>query len=80
MDMKTNVTQFQTLSQEWMTPKQLEDELGISMIVQDRMRMRRRQMQDPNPLPFSKFGKAILYNRKRINEWLLQNEVNLKSS
>lgn len=71
---------FRNLSEEWMTPKQLEDELSISIPLQERMRMRRRQMQDPNPLPFSKFGKSIFYNRKRISEWLLAREVDFKTN
>ena len=73
----TNTTSLptpQSLADEWMTPEQLEAEIGLKIAAQERMRMRKRQLGDKNPLPFSKFGKVIRYSRKRINEWLLNNE------
>lgn len=73
----TNTTPLptpQSLADEWMTPEQLEAEIGLNIAAQERMRMKKRQLSDKNPLPFSKFGRVIRYSRKRINEWLLNNE------
>lgn len=68
----------QNLADIWMTPKQLEIELGISLRIQEMMRTKKRQLNDIHPLPFSKFGKFILYNRNRIQEWLLASEVRIE--
>ncbi len=63
---------IQSLANEWLTPQQLEAELGISAKAQEKMRMQRRQLNEDNPIPFSKYGKYIRYNRSKINEWLLR--------
>ena len=68
----------QSLADIWITPKQLEAELGISIRVQEIMRTKKRQLNDAHPLPFSKFGKFILYNRDRIQKWLLDSEVRIE--
>ena len=58
------------LADGWMDIMGLEEEYGISKSVQATLRMRKRQAEDSNPLPFSKIGKRILYRRDLIEEWL----------
>lgn len=62
---------------EWLTPIELESELGISVGYQSKLRMKRYQIKD-NPLPFTKIGRKILYNRHKIEEWLENNTQNVK--
>ena len=50
-------------NQDWMNPKQLNDELGIAESTQARYRQKR-------VIPFSKVGGFIFYSRKKIYEWL----------
>ncbi|EAH6819891.1 DNA-binding protein, partial [Campylobacter jejuni] len=49
----------------FLTPKQLEDEFGISISKQNKMRMQKNQ-NSTNSLPFIKIGKTILYKRSEI--------------
>ncbi|HEB9307569.1 DNA-binding protein [Campylobacter coli] len=49
----------------FLTPKQLEDEFGISISKQNKMRMQKNQ-NNANSLPFIKIGKTILYKRSEI--------------
>ncbi len=53
---------------EWMNPHDLEQEFGIKISTQNKMRMEKR-------LPFSKFGKKIFYSKAKINQLLLDAEV-----
>ncbi|HIC9380173.1 TPA: helix-turn-helix domain-containing protein, partial [Campylobacter jejuni] len=58
----------------FLTPKQLECEFGISLSKQYKMRMQKNQNQ-ANSLPFIKLGKTILYKRSEIEIWLDKNMV-----
>ena len=66
---------------EWLTPKQLEIEFGISVQSQYKMRLRKNYeaeaMQKQKPIPFVKIAGSgrILYNRAKINEWLLSSQI-----
>ena len=62
--------EIQIQNQEWITPKQLEAEYGITIGSQNKMRLRKNQ-ENETSIPFVKVGKRILYFRKDINEWLL---------
>lgn len=67
-----------SLANDWLTPQQLQEQIGISIRLQEVMRTKKRQLKDKNPLPFCKFGKAIRYNKARISKWLLDNEVRIQ--
>jgi len=56
------------LSEQWITPEQLEKELGITIATQNRLRSDRQ-------IPFTKVGKYIKYNKQVINDWLLNNMI-----
>lgn len=57
---------------EWLTPKQLEAEFGITIGVQNKMRLRKNyEKENSTNIPFTKVGKRILYLRSDINAWLL---------
>jgi len=58
----------ESLSEQWITPKQLEKELGITITTQNRLRSDRQ-------IPFTKVGKYIKYNKQVINDWLLNNMI-----
>ncbi|EIA5268078.1 helix-turn-helix domain-containing protein, partial [Campylobacter jejuni] len=58
----------------FLTPKQLEDEFGISISKQNKMRMQKNQ-NSTNSLPFIKIGKTILYKRSEIEIWLDKNTI-----
>ncbi|MCI6988195.1 MAG: hypothetical protein MR902_01290 [Campylobacter sp.] len=66
---------------EWLTPKQLEIEFGISVQSQYKMRLcknyEKEAMQKQKPIPFVKIAGSgrILYNRAKINEWLLTSQI-----
>ena len=53
---------------EFMTPQMLENELGISISKQSKLRMKRAQNQ-PNPSPFITQGKLIVYPRSSVYSW-----------
>ncbi len=53
---------------EWISPHDLEQALGIKISTQNKMRMEKR-------LPFSKLGKKIFYSKTKINQLLLDAEV-----
>ena len=58
----------------WLTPYQLQDQYGISRTQQAKLRMRRNYEANgvkPNPIPFVKIGKRILYLKADIEKWLL---------
>lgn len=58
----------------FLTPKQLECEFGISLSKQYKMRMQKNQ-NHVNSLPFIKLRKTILYKRSEIEIWLDKNMV-----
>ena len=54
---------------EWLSPLDLEEEFGIKVSTQHKMRMRRA-------IPYSKINsKTIRYSRTKINQWLEDAEV-----
>ena len=57
---------------EWLTPDELEDKLGIKKSTQAKMRMKRL-------LPFSKFGKFVFYDRKKIDEILKNHSIEVSN-
>ncbi|MBO5063231.1 MAG: helix-turn-helix domain-containing protein [Campylobacter sp.] len=61
---------IQIQNKEWLTPKQLEAEFGITIGTQNKMRLR-KNYENEQSIPFAKVGKRILYLRSDINEWLL---------
>ena len=62
--------EIQIQSTEWLTPKQLEAEFGITIGAQNKMRLRKNYKNEQS-IPFAKVGKRILYLRSDINAWLL---------
>lgn len=62
--------EIQIQSTEWLTPKQLEAEFGITIGAQNKMRLR-KNYENKQSIPFAKVGKRILYLRSDINAWLL---------
>lgn len=63
---------IQIQNTDWLTPKQLEAEYGISQGTQYKMRMRKNyENLDNMPIPFAKVGKRVLYYKKDIENWLL---------
>jgi len=53
---------------DWLDPKKLEEEFGISENTQSRYRSDKK-------IPYSKIGGFIFYNRAKINEWIEAHEV-----
>lgn len=53
---------------EWLTPEDLENNLGIKKSTQAKLRMKRL-------LPFAKFGKFVFYDRKEIDELLKTHRI-----
>lgn len=63
-----------TTNKDYLSPKQLEAEFRISIVMQNKMRMRR--WRDDYNLPYIKVGKVILYKRSEIESWLDERMVN----
>jgi len=59
---------YEPLKELWMTPEELEKELGITISAQTRMRAERK-------IPFYKIGKFIKYNKQEISEWIKSHKV-----
>lgn len=75
MNLDSTITQV-NFNNEWITPKQLENELGITIRQQEKLRMKRKDIDNAiKPIPYSKIGRNVIYNRAKINEWLLDNQV-----
>ncbi len=53
---------------EWLSPKELEEEFGIKISTQNKMRMAKI-------IPYSKLGKFVRYSRTKINQMLKDAEV-----
>jgi len=58
------------VKKEWLTPDELQEEYGISIHAQNRMRMERR-------IPYSKVGKFIRYKRSEIEKWLEDHKIEM---
>ena len=52
-----------TIVIDWITPKKLFLELGISLPTQAKLRMKKQ-------IPYSKIGSKIFYSNFAINKWL----------
>lgn len=55
----------------WLSPRDLEEEFGISQSSQSKMRM----SSNSSTLPFSKIGKYIKYDRIEIDKWFENHRV-----
>jgi len=58
---------------EWLTPQDLENQLGIKKSTQAKLRMKRL-------LPFSKFGKFIFYDRNEIDKYLMSHKIEVSDA
>lgn len=54
---------------DWLNPKDLSQEFGISITKQNRYRREKK-------ISFSKIGNAVLYKREEIEAWLDNHKVN----
>ncbi len=59
-----------SIEQGYYTPQDLQNKFGITLSTQSRMRMRKNQAKDKNPLPYIAIGKRILYIASDIEQWL----------
>lgn len=57
-----------TFVKNWLLPIEFEEEFGIKVSTQNKMRMRKA-------IPYSKIGNFIWYSRAKINKWLEDAEV-----
>lgn len=53
---------------EWLTPEQMQEQYGISIRNQQRLRQEKL-------IPYSKIGRLVRYNRDIINKWLEAHQV-----
>lgn len=60
---------FNITNKDFLNPKSLEREFGISQSKQAKLRMRKFHNK-PDSLPFVRIGKTILYKRTEILAWL----------
>jgi len=58
------------VKKEWLTPDELQEEYGISIHAQNRMRMERK-------IPYSKIGKHVRYKRSDIEKWLEEHKIEM---
>ncbi len=56
------------VQKEWLSPLDLEEEFGIKISTQNKMRMAKT-------LPYSKVGKFVRYSRTKINQMFEDAEV-----
>ena len=62
-------------NEEYMTPPQLKRLLGLSLPTQAKMRAKQGNFaNDPNPLPFIKIGRRVLYKASSIDAWIKRQE------
>lgn len=66
-----HTSKYTGYQKEWLSPVELEEEYGFSTSAQSKMRMR----SSKSTIPFSKIGKFILYERKSINKWIEEHQV-----
>ncbi|MDY5467006.1 MAG: hypothetical protein SPF98_05395 [Campylobacter sp.] len=69
-----------TLLPLWLTPDDFTQRYGFSKQAQAIVRMRKNQLKEKIPLPFSKIGKKIFYNAKLIDEWIMNNQQDMKGA
>ncbi|MDA3048210.1 MULTISPECIES: hypothetical protein [unclassified Campylobacter] len=69
--METNTSQ-----NDWLTPQQLQEQYHISVKHQCKLRMRinyePENAKHIPPIPFTRVGNRVLYNKAKIDEWLLK--------
>ena len=58
------------IAEGYLTQQDLADNFGISIKLQQCLRLKTRRRKDLNPLPFIKIGKAIFYEQEAIEKWL----------
>ena len=56
------------VKKEWLSPLDLEEEFGIKISTQNKMRMAKK-------LPYSKIGKFVRYSRTKINQMFTDAKV-----
>ena len=56
------------VKKEWLSPRDLEEEFGIKISSQNKMRMAKT-------IPYSKFGKHVKYSRSKIHAMLEVAEI-----
>lgn len=56
----------ESLGTEWLTPAELEKELGLTISYQEKLRMRKTQLNSKNPLPFVKIGKRYFITKTKF--------------
>ena len=59
---------METAKKDWINPIELNEEFGITITTQNRLRRERK-------LPFSRIGRQIRYSRERINKWFEEHQV-----
>ncbi|MCI7103462.1 MAG: helix-turn-helix domain-containing protein [Campylobacter sp.] len=58
------------IAEGYLTQQDLADKFGISIKLQQCLRLKARRRKDLNPLPFIKIGKVIFYKQEAIEKWL----------
>ena len=58
------------IAEGYLTQQDLADKFGISIKLQQCLRLKTRRRKDLNPLPFIKIGKVIFYEQEAIEKWL----------
>ena len=58
------------IAEGYLTQQDLADKFGISIKLQQCLRLKARRRKDLNPLPFIKIGKVIFYEQEAIEKWL----------
>ena len=58
------------IAEGYLTQQDLADKFGISIKLQQCLRLKARRLKDLNPLPFIKIGKVIFYKQEAIEKWL----------
>ena len=58
------------IAEGYLTQQDLADKFGISVKLQQNMRLKARRRKEFHPLPFIKIGKVIFYKQEAIEKWL----------
>lgn len=58
------------IAEGYLTQQDLADKFGISVKLQQNMRLKARIRKEFHPLPFIKIGKVIFYKQEAIEKWL----------
>ena len=59
---------MESILKEWLSPQEIEEEYGIKVSTQNKMRSAKK-------LPYSKIGKFVRYSRTKINKLFEDAEV-----